>query len=94
MKNRLKKVFTVILCILTVAGLATGCGKSEKSSDTITLVWYPNESADIFKEGRDEVARLVEEATGKKVEHKLTTDYTIAIESIANGTAQIGCMEH
>lgn len=61
-------------------------------SDTITLVWYPNESADDFGASRDEVARLVEQATGKKVEQKLTTDYAIAIEAIASGAAQIGCV--
>ena len=33
----------------------------------------------------------IEQATGKKVEQKLTTDYAIAIESLSNGTAQIGC---
>lgn len=60
-------------------------------SDTITLVWYPNESAEVYTAARDEVARLIEEVTGKKVEQKLTTDYAIAIEAIANGTAQIGC---
>ncbi len=38
---------------------------------------------------REEYARLIEQATGKQVEQKLTTDYAIAIESIANGTAQI-----
>lgn len=32
---------------------------------------------------------MVEQATGRKVEQKLTTDYAIAIESIANGTASI-----
>ena len=61
-------------------------------SDTITLVWYPNESAENFLEAREEVGRLIEQATGKKVEQKLTTDYAIAIESVANGTAQIGCV--
>lgn len=61
-------------------------------ADTITLVWYPNESADNFTTSRDEVGRLIEEATGKKVEQKLTTDYTIAIEAISSGSAQIGCV--
>lgn len=61
-------------------------------ADTITLVWYPNESADDFGASRDEVARLVEQATGKNVEQKLTTDYAIAIEAIASGAAQIGCV--
>lgn len=61
-------------------------------SDTITLVWYPNECAQNYDGARAEVGRLVEQATGKKVEQKMTTDYSIAIESLANGTAQIGCV--
>ncbi|MGN0630017.1 MAG: PhnD/SsuA/transferrin family substrate-binding protein [Ruminococcus sp.] len=65
--------------------------KSDNYSDTITLVWYPNESAEDYDAARNEVGRLVEQATGKKVEQKLTTDYAIAIESLSNGTAQIGC---
>lgn len=60
-------------------------------SDVITIVWYPNESADTYAEIRDEVARLVTQATGKEVEQQLTTDYAIAIEALANGTATIGC---
>ena len=36
---------------------------------------------------REEFGKLIEQATGRKVEQKLTTDY--AIESIANGTASI-----
>lgn len=61
-------------------------------SDTITLVWYPNESAENFTSSREEVGKLIEEATGKKVEQKLTTDYAIAIEALSSGTAQIGCV--
>ncbi len=60
-------------------------------SDTITLVWYPNESAENYQGARDEVGRLIEQATGKTVEQKLTTDYAITIEALSNGTAQIGC---
>lgn len=61
-------------------------------ADTITIVWYPNESAEDYEVAREEYARLIEQATGKKVEQKLTTDYAIAIESLANGTAQISFM--
>lgn len=57
--------------------------------DTITVVWYPNESAEDYDIARKEYAKLIEQATGKKVEQKLTTDYAIAIESLSNGTAQI-----
>ncbi|MBQ8515462.1 MAG: PhnD/SsuA/transferrin family substrate-binding protein [Ruminococcus sp.] len=66
--------------------------KGNNYADTITLVWYPNESAENFDGPREEVGRLIEQATGKKVEQKLTTDYAIAIESVSNGSAQIGCM--
>ncbi len=62
-----------------------------KYSDTITLVWYPNESANDYDKAREEVGKLVEKATGKTVEQKLTTDYAITIEALSNGTAQIGC---
>ena len=58
-------------------------------ADTITLVWYPNESAEDYNVAREEYARLFKEATGKEVEQKLTTDYAIAIESLASGSAQI-----
>lgn len=69
---------------------ATDTAKSSGDyADTITLVWYPNESAEDYEVAREEYARLIEQATGKKVEQKLTTDYAIAIEALANGTAQI-----
>ncbi len=55
----------------------------------ITIVWYPNESASDYQGARDEFARLIEQATNRKVEHKLTTDYAIAIESLAGGAADI-----
>ena len=66
--------------------------EEKEYSDTITLVWYPNESAENFTTSREEIGKLIEEATGKKVEQKLTTDYAISIESVSNGTAQIGCV--
>ena len=39
---------------------------------------------------RDEIAKAISKATGKKVENKLTTDYTIAIAALENGDAQLG----
>lgn len=63
--------------------------KAEKGVDKIVMVWYPNESASDYEPAREEFGRLISEATGKPVEQKLTTDYSIAIESLANGTAQI-----
>lgn len=60
-----------------------------KKEGKITMVWYPNESASDYEGARNEFGRLIAEATGREVEQKLTTDYSIAIESLANGTAQI-----
>lgn len=71
---------------------AEAAGKKGSYSDTITVVWYPNESAEDYDAAREEYAKLIQKATGKKVEQKLTTDYAIAIESLANGTAQISFM--
>ena len=61
----------------------------QKNTNPIIVVWYPNESSNTHADIRAEVGRLIEQATGRKVENKTTTDYTIAIESIASGSADI-----
>lgn len=76
----------------TTASVSTASTENkapEKSKDKIVMVWYPNESAEDYKPAREEFARLITKATGREVEQKLTTDYAIAIESIASGTANI-----
>ncbi len=88
---KIKKLVKVLFCLAMVAAFALsaiGCD-ALTGSKTITIVWYPNESAADYEASRQEFGKLVEQATGKTVEHKLTTDYSIAIEAIANGTAQI-----
>ena len=84
----LKRISVVLLAILMLGCLQIPMAFAA-ASDTITIVWYPNESAADYQSARDEFARLITEATGKKVEHKLTTDYAIAIEALASGQAQI-----
>lgn len=91
----MKKILTVLLSMIMVLGLATsmvGCTEEKKELSKITIVWYPNESGGELEEARTEVGKIIEKATGLKVEHKLTTDYAVAIESLVNGTAQIGYM--
>ncbi|MCL1829492.1 MAG: PhnD/SsuA/transferrin family substrate-binding protein [Oscillospiraceae bacterium] len=61
----------------------------QKNTSPINIVWYPNESSNTHDEIRAEVGRLVEEATGRKANNLTTTDYTIAIQSIASGSADI-----
>ncbi|MCU6710183.1 phosphate/phosphite/phosphonate ABC transporter substrate-binding protein [Paenibacillus sp. J5C_2022] len=64
-------------------------GSAAKEGGKLTMVWLPNESGGNMKEARDQVGAIIEQATGKKVEHKTTTDYIIAVESIANGSADL-----
>ncbi|MDD9266737.1 phosphate/phosphite/phosphonate ABC transporter substrate-binding protein [Paenibacillus sp. GCM10023248] len=93
------KTLIISLCLVAVA---TGCAAktgdtqnaaaSAKTKDTITIAWYPNESGADLKNAREELGKVIETATGKKVEHKTTTDYIIAIEAIASGGADLAFM--
>ena len=87
-------IFTVMLAACSGGNSEgkSGASGNEKVDDVIDIVWYPNESGSDLKASRDEFARLISEATGKKVEHHLTTDYAIAIETIANNNADIAFM--
>ncbi|WP_413375510.1 PhnD/SsuA/transferrin family substrate-binding protein [Alkalihalobacillus sp. 1P02AB] len=64
----------------------------DESSGEIDMVWYPNESGSDMKTARDEIGAMIEEATGKTVNHHLTTDYAIAIETIVNNNSAIAFM--
>ena len=70
-------------------GNSDGSDSGEANDDPIVLVWYPNESGNELEDGRDEMGAIIEEATGREVEHQLTTDYAIAIESIVNDNADL-----
>jgi phosphonate transport system substrate-binding protein len=99
---KLFKSLTGLLLIAVLTFSMAACGSTEETSgepaesgdaaastEPIVVVWYPNESAADYQPARDEFGRLITEATGRPVEQKLTTDYSIAIESLANGTADI-----
>ena len=68
---------------------ASNPAPEQKNTSPIIVTWYPNESSNTHEDVRAEVGKLIERATGRKVEHRLTTDYTIAIEAIASGSADI-----
>jgi len=101
-KYQIAQVILTILLVLVLALGLTGCANATAGTDDegtdgttptntspITVVWYPNESANDYEETRAEIGRLLEQATGRPVEQKLTTDYVIAIEAIASGSADI-----
>lgn len=79
-------------------GLA-GCSSSSNSSagstsgkKTITVVFYPNESAKSFAGSRTALKKAIEKVTGKTVNLQTTTDYNVAIQAIASGKAQLAYM--
>lgn len=95
----MKRIPIFVLAALVVCSLFTGCEKKSEnqsasgkknSKDTLVFAWYPNESGAELKDARDEIGKVIEKATGRKVEHKTTTDYLIAIEAIVNGNADFG----
>ena len=89
----MKKTLLSFLTILFLVSILAACSSSSaNSNDKLTMVWYPNESGNDLKAARDEIGKVIEDVTGKKVEHKLTTDYAVAIETIANGNAQLAFM--
>lgn len=94
----MKKNWSIISLVLVVAILLSACSegtagaKKAEVDDVIKIAWYPNESGSDMKSSRDEIGRVIEEATGKTVEHQLTTDYAIAIETLINNNADLAFM--
>ena len=92
----LKRVLSAGALALTlslIGGISTAPAANAatfKEPDTLTIAWLPNDSSDTLASMRDEIAKAIAKATGKKVENKLTTDYAIAIAALENGQAQIG----
>lgn len=94
----MKKLLNVFLGSAFVLALAA-CGGEEaqteegsaaaNSDEPLSVVWYPNESGNELADAREEIGSILEEATGREVEHELTTDYAIAIESIVNDNADL-----
>ena len=78
----MKKALSVLVLALVVLG-------GVFSQKQLTVVWYPNNSSEDWKAGRQALNDLIAKATGMTVVDKLTTDYVIAIEAIATGNAAI-----
>lgn len=85
-------LFLVVALLLSACSEGTAGAKDAKVDNVITIAWYPNESGTDMKSSRDEIGRVIEEATGKTVEHQLTTDYAIAIETLINNNADLAFM--
>ncbi len=85
---------TVILgMFMLVASLGlVGCNESETASNEkkpIILAWSPGESTADYAPAREEIGKYITKATGREVEHKLTTDFVISVEGLATGIVDI-----
>jgi phosphonate transport system substrate-binding protein len=98
----MKRVFLLVMALMFGAMISacssSGDASSESSTgggdgdDILTVAWYPNESGAELEGAREAIGAMIEKATGKTVEHKTTTDYIIAIESLANESADVAFM--
>lgn len=91
----MKKIVSVLFFIgLVIVLSACNSGNAQEPGDydVIDIVWYPNESGNDLKAARDAIGDAIADATGKEVKHHLTTDYAIAIETIANNNAGLAFM--
>ncbi|MCL1950290.1 MAG: phosphate/phosphite/phosphonate ABC transporter substrate-binding protein [Turicibacter sp.] len=104
----MKKGFTKLVGALSLGFILAACGTAAEGNEAgtgsgnangtsantapITIVLYPNESGSEFALVHEDMERFIYEATGRPGNVMLTTDYNIAIESIANGTADLAFM--
>lgn len=96
----MKKTCLFSAAVVLMFSLLVGCGAGASASgaaqgadvkdpSVITIAWLPNNAGEDFKDARAEINKVIADATGLKVEEKLTTDYAILIEAMASGEAQL-----
>ncbi len=78
----------------STSGEGTGSNQSSSSGGNaattpIVMAWLPNESGADLKDARDAFGAIISEALGRPVEHRTTTDYIIAVETVANNNAHL-----
>ncbi|WP_010648692.1 PhnD/SsuA/transferrin family substrate-binding protein [Oceanobacillus massiliensis] len=92
MKQRWSLLAMLLVFTIGLAACSESSAGGTEVDDVIDIVWYPNESGSDMKSSRDEIGNVIAEATGKDVEHHLTTDYAVAIETIINDNADLAFM--
>ncbi|MDR1359013.1 MAG: phosphate/phosphite/phosphonate ABC transporter substrate-binding protein [Coriobacteriales bacterium] len=68
---------------------SSGAGEPEpaENSEPITFVFLPDASSADLTASRDAVEEFIREATGREAEIMTSTDYNVAIEALASGSA-------
>ncbi|WP_252192361.1 phosphate/phosphite/phosphonate ABC transporter substrate-binding protein [Secundilactobacillus kimchicus] len=77
---------------LTMAACSNGSATGNADNKTLTVVFLPGDSAKEVTGARQAFSKEISKATGKKVNILTTTDYNVAIQSIASGKAQIALL--
>ncbi len=85
MKRANALLLGILMAPLVALPLLAGCAKPK----TVTLAWLPNNSGDNEKVFRTAFDKVIAQATGAKVQDRLTTDYNIAIAALDSGDAQL-----
>ena len=67
-------------------------GKASASSDPLTMVWLPDNSSADLTASREAIGAAITAACGREADLLTTTDYNVAIESIASGKAQMALL--
>lgn len=92
-------IAVLLVCMLVSM---SGCGTSANangskepqanSTEKVTMVWLPDNSAADLSTSREAISSAITEACGLDVELITTTDYNVAIESIASGSANMALL--
>ena len=86
------------VALIGLAGSLVACKKDDgnggsggnANTDPITFVFLPDSSSADMAGSRDAVADAIKAATGRDAKIITTTDYNVAIEAIASGSAAMG----
>ena len=73
------------------ASASTG-GDAASSTDPITMVWLPDNSSADLTSSREAIGAAITAACSREANLLTTTDYNVAIESIASGKAQMALL--
>lgn len=83
-------------CTAGGSGAAAGSSESQtdggSSAEPITMVWLPDNSSADMTSSREAIGAAITAACGREAKLLTTTDYNVAIESIASGKAQMALL--
>ncbi len=75
------------MVLIVAVGAVWANGTAEKKP--IVWVWLPNDSPPESAQFRTAMDKIVQDAIGRPVQDKLTTDYNIAIQAMTSDNAAI-----